>query len=253
MCNPMAIGAAIAVVGAGLQYKANKDRQSDMRKLQRRETERQSKLQREAETSLAQNQQSWQRTDLEQKMDMAADERQAQYAKAETNAPRINEALPGQAGSNAVIGDAFARALEGASAEAQQQGALRAQLASFTDAAGQNARENNRRSGDIGMIGSFAQGSANVLPLELQHAATRMRKTAVAGQIMQAVGSAMMGGAGMAGAGAAGAAGTGAMASGGAATGAAAGGGAAAGAAGSFAPGFWSSLFGSAAGAGGGD
>lgn len=242
MCNPIAV--ALMVVGAGLQYKANRDRQSDMRKLQRRETERQNKLQQEAQANLDKNQQSWQRTDLEQKMDMAADERQAQYAKAEANAPRINEALPGQVGANTVIGDAFARALQGASAEAQQQGALRAELASFTDAAGQNSRENNRRSGEIGMIGSFSQGSANVLPLELQHAATRTRKTAVAGQIMQALGQAWLAGGAAAGAGAAGAAGAGAAGGAGA--------GAGAGAGGIMNAGFWSSLFGSAAGAGGG-
>ena len=124
MCDPISIAVGSLLVGTGLQYKANMDRQSDMRKLQRRETMRQDKLYQEAAGKLAQNQDSWKRTDLEQKMDMASTERQAQYAKAEANAPRVNEALPGQVGSNAIIGDAFARALADASGQAAQQGDL---------------------------------------------------------------------------------------------------------------------------------
>lgn len=192
MCDPISIAVGSLLVGTGLQYKANMDRQSDMRKLQRRETMRQDKLYQEAAGKLAQNQDSWKRTDLEQKMDMASTERQAQYAKVEANAPRANEALPGQVGSNAIIGDAFTRALAGASGQAAQQGALRAELASFTDAAGANARENNRRSGDIGMIGSFSQGSANVLPYELNFAASRPRGAEMIGGILQGIGSTML-------------------------------------------------------------
>ena len=212
MCNPMAIGLAITAVGAGLQYKANQDRQADMRGLQRRETERQGKLQKESEQSLRDNQQSYEMSNLQTAMDKAAGERQAQYAAAEASAPRTFEAIPGQTGSmNSVVSDAFNRAMAGASADADQRGALNAQLASFGDALGLKAIENNRRTGNIGMIGSFMQGSANVLPLELQHAMTRTRGAEVAGKALSAIGGAISGGAGLglgaAGAGAAGVAG----------------------------------------------
>ncbi|HEY1139944.1 MAG TPA: hypothetical protein VGE88_07025 [Lysobacter sp.] len=207
-------------VGAGMQYKANKDRQADMRRVQRRETERQDKFYQEAATEQAQNRDSYTRENVEQKMADAAGEREAQYALAEAVAPRANETPVGAQGGNQVIADAFTRALSDAKAQSTQQGALRAKLASFGDALGENAIENNRRTGRIGMVGSFSQGSANVMPLELQHEATRERSTETIGSLLQAFGGAMLGGgAGL----------------GGAAAGAAAGG--------ASAPVNWSSLF----------
>lgn len=194
MCNPMAAALALTAIGTGLQYKANLDRQSDMRGLQRRETERQNNLQKESEQSLRDNQQSYEMSNLQSTMDKAAGERQAQYAAAEASAPRTFEAIPGQTGSiNSVVSDAFSRAMAGASADADQRGALNAHLASFGDALGLKAIENNRRTGNIGMIGSFMQGSANVLPLELQHAMTRTRGAEVLGSLLSSAGGAMAG------------------------------------------------------------
>ena len=69
MCNPAAIGLAITAIGTGLQYKANQDRKEDMRSLNRRETERQQGLQREAEGSLRENQESYQKGNLEEAID----------------------------------------------------------------------------------------------------------------------------------------------------------------------------------------
>lgn len=195
MCEPMTIAALGALaVGAGMQYKAKKDRQADMRKVQRRETERQDKFYQEAATEQAQNRDSYSRENVEQKMADAAGEREAQYALAEAVAPRANEAPVGSQGGNQVIADAFSRALTDAKAQSDQQGTLRARLASFGDALGEKAIENNRRTGKIGMIGSLSQGSANVMPLELQHQATRERSMETIGGLLQAFGGAMLGG-----------------------------------------------------------
>lgn len=197
MCEPMTIAALGAMaVGAGLKYKADRDRQSDMRKLQRRETERNEGLHKEAMNNVLQNRESYERANLEQKMADASGERQAQYAKTEAAAPRANEVPVGATGGNQIINDAFARAMEGAKGEATQSGALRAELASFGDTMGANAMENNRRTGDIGMIGSFQQGNSRILPLELNHAATRRRGADTWGSILQAFGGAMLGGVG---------------------------------------------------------
>lgn len=215
MCNPAAIGMVVMAVGAGLQYKANQDRQEDMQKLNRRETERQDKLQKEAEGSLRANQQSYEKSSLEDAMAAAAGEREAQYAAAEASAPRTFDTVPGQnSTSNTVIQDAFSRAFADADSQSAERGRLGAQLASFGDALGIKALENNRRTGDIGMIGSFSRGSANVLPLELQHAMTRTRGAEVAGNLLMAVGGGLAtggaGGALMGGASALGSAGGGA-------------------------------------------
>ena len=198
------------VVGAGMQYKANQDRREDMRKVQRRETERQDKLYQEAATDLATNRETYTRENVEQKMADAAGERQAQYAMAEAVAPRANETPVGAQGGNQVIADAFSRALSDAKAQSTEQGGLRAKLASFGDALGENAIENNRRTGRIGMVGSFSRGSANVMPLELQHEATKERSLATMGSLLQAFGGAMLGGVGAGAGGAAAGAGAGA-------------------------------------------
>lgn len=252
MCNPVAIiGAIAAVAGGAMQYSAAKDREKDLKGLQRRETDRQNKLYNEAAVNLKKSQDSYQSGTFQEKMDMAAGEREAQYAKANAAAPRINDPLGGSTSSgNVNITDAFSRALTGGMDQATQQGALRAELASFGDQLGTTNRENNRRTGDIGMIGSFSRGSSNVLPIELQHAATKERSKATIGSVLQAVGMAMMGGAGGAGAGAAGGAagGAGAGVAGAAGAGAATGAGAGAASAAGFSfP--WASIMSGASGA----
>lgn len=209
MCNPLAIGAALMVAGTAAQYKATEDRKDDMARVQRRETERQERLYQEAAGNLTKNRDTYTRENVEQKMADAAGERQAQYAMAEAVAPRANETPVGAQGGNQVIADAFTRALGDAKAQSDQQGVLRSRLASFGDTLSDNAAENNRRTGDIGMIGSFSRGSANVMPLELQHQMSRERPLGTIGGMMQAFGGAMLGGGGL-GAGAAGAAGAGA-------------------------------------------
>lgn len=242
MCEPTTIAAMAALaVGTGLKMKADNDRQSDMKKLQRRETERSDGLFKEAQQNVLKNRETYERENVEQQMAAASGERQAQYAKTEAAAPRANEAPVGATGGNQVINDAFARALESAKGEATQSGALRAELASFGDTMGANAMDNSRRTGEIGMTGSFQQGNARILPLELNHAMTRRRGADTWGSILQAFGGAMLGGAG-AGLGAAGgAAGAGAGAG---AAGAAAGTGGAMAAGGAMSGVDWSSLFG---------
>lgn len=240
MCNPMAIGAVMLVAGTAMKYRADQQREADMRKVQRRETERQDRYYAEAAGNLSKNRDSYTRQNVEQKMADAAAERQAQYNMAEAVAPRANEAPAGANGGNQVINDVFSRILSDAKGQAANQGARRAELASFGDTMGENAIENNRRSGEIGMLGSFSKGSSAVMPIELQHEMSRGRPLSTIGGMMQAFGGAMMGGAGAAAAGAG--AGAGGMAAGGAMSGAAGGMGAAAGGAMSGID--WSSLYG---------
>lgn len=188
----------MAVVGTGLQVRAQNQREADMNRAQRRETERQDKLYGESKLLLDQNREEYNRERVDADMATAAADRQSQYAAADRNAPRANETLPGAtpAGGNVVVLEAFRQAAEGAKQRAEQQGAARADLASFGDFMGDTAISTGRRSGDIGMLGSFSRGSANVLPLELNRAATRRRGAATAGNLLTAFGSAMMGGAG---------------------------------------------------------
>lgn len=194
MCDPLSIGIGMAVVGTGLQYKAQQDRNKDMRRLNRRETERQDSYYNASKKYLDENQATYERGKVDADMEAAAANRQSQYAAADRNAPRANEAPPGSKnGGNAVVMDSFRRALEGAQQKAAAQGAARAELASFGDFMGDAAIDNNRRTGYIGMNGSFSQGSANVLPLELNYAATRPRGAATIGNLLTALGGAAAG------------------------------------------------------------
>lgn len=196
MCDPASLAITAMVVGTGLQAKAQSDRNSDMRKLNRRESERQDGYYKESKKYLDENQATYSKDNVDANMAQAAASRQAEYAAADRQAPRANEALPGATSGNSVVADAFARALQGAQQQANSQGAARAELASFGDTMGQNAIDTGRNSNYIGMNGSFAQGSANALLPELQHAATRTRGAATIGNLLTAVGGAMLGGAG---------------------------------------------------------
>lgn len=191
MCDPVSI--TLLAVGTGLQYKAQQDRNADMRKLNRRESERQNKYYSDSKKYLDENQATYSRENVDANMADAAAARQAEYAAADRNAPRANDALPGSTGGNAVVADAFNRALAGAEKQAGAQGAARAELASFGDTMVDNAITTGRNSGMIGMNGSFAQGSANALLPELQHAATKQRGAATLGNLLTMAGSAMLG------------------------------------------------------------
>ena len=193
MCDPFSLAIAATAVGTGLQYRAQQQRESEMRGLQRVETERQDRLFNESKQLFDKNRGEYERPDVDAKMAEAASARQQQYAQADANAPRANEALPGSTGGNVVVLEAFRQAAEAAKQRAAQQGASRAELASFGDFMGDAAITTGRRSGDIGMLGSFSQGSANILPLELQSAATRQRGAATIGNLLVGLGTAGLG------------------------------------------------------------
>jgi hypothetical protein len=202
MCNPLALGLALTAAGTAAQYKAQQDREREMNSLQRAETERQEEIQRKSRPLFDENLAEYRRDNIESEMAAAAANRAAEYDSQGASAPRANEALPGsQQTSNVVVMDAFRRALEDAAARAGQAGQARAQLASFGDAFLGAGLDNAQRTDQLGMLGSFSQGSANVLPFELQHAATRRRNSATIGNLLTGVGTAMAGGAGWGGGG----------------------------------------------------
>jgi hypothetical protein len=194
MCDPVTIGAlALTAVGTYGQHRAQNEREADMRRLQLDETERLDAHYATSKQLLDRNQETYERDNVDTNMAQASADRQAQYAAADRAAPRAVDSLPGAKSGNSVVADAFARALAGAQKQATQQGAARADLASFGDFMGDAAIDNNRRSLQIDQEGSFANDSANVLGLELQHVASRPRGWATAGNLMTALGSALAG------------------------------------------------------------
>lgn len=199
MCDPLSLSIAATVVGTGLQYKAQQDREEEMTNFNRAENDRQERFNKESTALFEKNREEFSRDNADTNMAEAATARQQQYAAADRNAPRANDAPPGATGGNNVVLEAFQRAAAGAQQRAQQQGAARAELASFGDFMGDAAITTGRRSGDIGMLGSFMRGSADALGMELQRAATRQRGAATIGNLLTQLGSAGMGYAGGAG------------------------------------------------------
>lgn len=197
MCNPLAIGLALTAAGSVAQYRAQQGRDEAMGNAQRRELDRQDKLFKESQALFQRNRETYERPAADAIMESAKADRIQQYEAADRNAPRANEAPPGQGmGANQVVAEAFQRAAGDAAGQARQIGDAKATLASFGDFITGAAFENNRRSGDIGMLGSFKQGSSNVLPLELQGILSKPSRTATAGNLLTALGSAAMGSAG---------------------------------------------------------
>lgn len=201
MCNPLAIGAVMAVAGTAMQVRAQQQREREMNNFQRAESERQQEIQNKAKPLLAENREEYSRESIDSKMAAEATKRAAEYDAQAANAPQANEPLAGsQQSGNVVVLDAFRRALGDATERAGQIGQARAKLSSFGDAMQGAGLENQQRTDQLGMLGSFSAGSANVLPFELQQAATRQRGAATAGNILTSVGTSVIGGAGSGGA-----------------------------------------------------
>lgn len=250
MCEPTTIiGGAALLAGTALQYRAQQQRERDMKGLQRRESERQEDIHKQTKPLFDQNLEEYRRGNVESEMAAAATKRAAAYDAQGASAPRANATLPGSSQTtNSVVNDAFSRALESAQARASATGQARAKLSSFGDVMNTAALDNNKRTDQLGMLGSFSQGSASVLPLELQRAATRTRGAATAGNLLTTIGGAMLSGGALGAAGGAASAGSAGAAAAGSTAGAAAGAGAAGGAAGVSGMGAgltnWAALFG---------
>lgn len=199
MCDPISITTGLMMLGGtALQIRAQNQQRSDMRRLNREETAKTDAHYAESKKYLDQNQSTYDRGKVDADMAAAAAGRQAQYAAADRNSPRSNDQLPGANSTNAVVGDAFQRALAGAKGEAGKIGDARSQLASFGDFMTNAAINNQDRSNKIGMIGSFQNGDENAFELRLHNAATKPRGAATLGNLLVGLSGALggMGGAG---------------------------------------------------------
>lgn len=115
--------------------------------------------------------------------------RQEAYAKnvedAKAPALAIGDNLAGDNSASAVINDEAARQSSRATAFAAQQGNAKAALQSFGDLQFNNSIYNNRAGNQLGTLGNFMRGSANVLPYEMEAASHKGDGLNALGSILQ--------------------------------------------------------------------
>jgi hypothetical protein len=180
---------------------AQEQGRSEQRKVQRAESERQSSYQDEARKEFAVSEQGAGLDSQANQLMREQGERAGAYEKATTGAQAL-PVLPTSSTSmdgNKVIGGEMADALSRAKRYNTQQGNAQSRLAGYGDLNLNNAIQNSRQMQKMNLIGNLSQGSARVLPYELQSASHKGDNLMQLGQLVSALGM-VTGAAGAAGA-----------------------------------------------------
>lgn len=197
MCEPTTLSiASLALVAAGTAataYGANQASKAEGAATTA-ELDRQKKLRDEASKSLnvtiAHNDGKKTQTDMGAK----AATREAAYSQSAADVANYAPAgqnLEGGVGGagDRVVADSYAKHLGDASNYVKRQGAAQAALTSFDDTMSANNIFNANQGYDIRKLGSFMQGSAGVLPMELNAAGHAGDTSRTVGGILSALGA----------------------------------------------------------------
>jgi len=171
MCNPVAIG--LVVAGTALQMNAQSRRQAAMKDAaadaRAMEAGRQDTLRNERESTLLQSQQGMDVDAQNQSLEDAAAKREATYAPAAVEAATDYNSSTDNGAPKIVMEDAATKRGT-AREEAGAIGNARARLGSYSDVNLGNKIANSNFANLLGMQGSFARGSAALLPGEVASA-----------------------------------------------------------------------------------
>jgi hypothetical protein len=193
MCDPITIGLMVG----GTLATAHGQRQQSRALSSTREAERarQSKIQGEADAAYSKSKQTYAPEKVKGDAAAAVKDRTTEYKSQNLAAPRAASA-PSSAsqGGNQVVKDAYSRTLGAATAQGDQMGQARAELAGFGDAMFNADLQHGRARDDIGMAASFARGSAGVLGSELEAAQHKGSKMRALGSLLQQAGMVSAGG-----------------------------------------------------------
>ncbi len=196
MCEPTTLTvASLALVAAGTAATAYGAKQADKAEgaATSAELDRQAKLRREADAVHGNTISANGAKKTIQHMDEAAGKRTAAYQQSVADtasfAPLGVSTTATGTGGNQVVADAYRKEQQGASSYVQQQGQAQSALQAFDDTMQNNAIFNANQGYDIRKLGSFMQGSANVLPYELDSAGHKGDTSKTIGGILQALGA----------------------------------------------------------------
>lgn len=201
MCIPLAAAAIIASV-AGSAAQAAGQRRAQKAQAGAREAERvrQKGFQDESAAAVTESMANASKGSQDTKQAQAEGERKSAYdaATEAAQAPvaAVGQNLAGDTAGNAVIGDELARQSSRATGYAGQQGSAKAAIQGFNDLQLGNALYNARQLQHQAQLGNFMQGSAGVLPVEMEAASHKGDGLKNFGSALSAAGTIMGMGAG---------------------------------------------------------
>lgn len=190
MCNPAAMGVGAMAMGTVLQQKAQKSQDRARSRALKAERERQDVISKQAQARFADELADFSGTSSQAKTDARQAEQDAFIADATASfdgsdlGPSLG--LKNNLGADKAVQDQIVAGL----AEGQERASQKSAFDAYGRASTDINRSLRKTNSDLANLAGFAQGSANVLPFELQAANQKGRAMATIGQLMGSVGSA---------------------------------------------------------------
>lgn len=200
MCDPISASLALTVAGSAAQAAGQAKAQKAMHDAQNAERLRQAGLQGKSNELLSESLASSDRGQHDASQAQAEAARKASYDQAAASTPSpVSDSTPVTAGdtnANKLVNTESAARSAQAMGMANQQGGAKAALQGFNDVNLGDILYNNRMLQKQGTIGNFMQGSAGVLPYEMDAASRKGSGLKTFGDILSLGGTAVGLGAG---------------------------------------------------------
>jgi hypothetical protein len=200
MCNPVAISLAMTAAGSAAQAAGQSKAQKAMDDARQAERIRQAGLQNGSSNLVSESLANASATNQADQQGKATDARKAAYEAAQAAAPAAvaptNANNAGDQKANAIINTEAGQRSAAAHGFSTQQGNAKAAMQGFNDLQKTNEIYNNRMLQQQGTIGNFMQGSAGVLPYEVEAAGRKGNGLKSLGDILSLGGAAVGMGAG---------------------------------------------------------
>lgn len=187
MCEPTTI-AALVLTAAGTYEQARGQQMANkaMNEAQAAESARQKSLRNEADSLFKQSLGSQTAEEQTKRLADKASERDQAMVGNQSKEQVVN--IPVQGGAPTVVADETAARVGQGNLAAQQEASAKAALAAFGDLQLGNALQNAHYGQQQSMLANFMNGSAAVLPTEMQAASQRGQGTKLFGDILTAAG-----------------------------------------------------------------
>jgi len=186
MCDPLTIAGAVASVGSTIANNNAANQAASARNATlAAERVRQGELDTQAQTLNTRSQDRFQ--DAGAKTE-AKKQALGDYFAAPQTAGVANEAMGLPEVSNNIVTREMAKQSDAAQGFVGQQGQSLAAMRAFGDFLGDTSRMQGRDASEVGQIGGFKRGSANIMPLELDAAAQQGAGARFLGDILGGIG-----------------------------------------------------------------
>ena len=200
MCDPVSISLAMTAAGSAAQAAGQSKARKAMDDARQAERIRQQGLQAGSNSLVSESLANASAESQNQQQGKATDARKAAYDTAQAAAPAAltpsNTSNAGDQKANSIVNTEAGQRSAAAHGYASQQGGAKAALQGFNDLQKTDNIYNNRMLGQQATIGNFMQGSAGVLPYEVEAAGHRGDSMKSLGDLLSLGGAAVGMGAG---------------------------------------------------------